>query len=131
MPKENIYYSCIACITTDSVINKKNHPQVYLEKCKYRIKKTQIPKFIKNELKSDSESEPDSDLESADKELMAKLRKSDIDFDYDSDSNSEKKNFSSNINEIIRPVSNFFFLWEDFTSTKKHFFFINIALKLI
>ena len=59
MPKENIHYSCIACITIDSVINfnKKNHPQVYLEECKYRIKKTQMPKFIKNELKSDSYSE--------------------------------------------------------------------------
>ena len=49
MPKENIPYSCIACITIDSVINfnKRNHPQVYLEECKYRIKKTQMPKFIK------------------------------------------------------------------------------------
>ena len=50
MPKENIHYSCISCITIDSAINfnKKNHPQVYLEKCKYRIKKTQMPKFIAN-----------------------------------------------------------------------------------
>ena len=90
IPKENIHYSCIACITIDSVINfnKKNHPQVYLEECKYRIKKTQMPKFIKNELKSDSDL--DSDLDLDDKELMAKLKKSDIDFDYDSDSNSEK-----------------------------------------
>ena len=36
MPKENMDYTCIACITIDSVINidKKNHPQVYLEECK-------------------------------------------------------------------------------------------------
>ena len=36
MPKENIYYTCI---TSDSVlrINEKNHPQVYLEECKYKI----------------------------------------------------------------------------------------------
>ena len=41
MPKKNLYYTCIACITIDSVINidKKNHPQVYLQECKYRIKK--------------------------------------------------------------------------------------------
>ena len=52
------------------------------------MKKTQMPKFIKNELKSDSES--DSDLDSDDKELMAKLNKSDIDF-YDSDSEVESK----------------------------------------
>ena len=38
VPKENMHYTCIACITIDSVMrmNKKNHPQVYLEKCKYR-----------------------------------------------------------------------------------------------
>ena len=43
MPKENIHYTCIACITIDSVmrIDKKNHPQVYLEECKYRVKKIQ------------------------------------------------------------------------------------------
>ena len=84
-----MYYPCIACITIDSVINfnKKNHPQVYLEECKYRIKKTQIPKFIKNELKSDSNLDSDLDLDSDDKELIAKLEKSDFDFD----SNSEKK----------------------------------------
>ena len=65
MPKENMYYTCIACITIDSIlrINKKNHPQVYLEECKYKINKTQMPKFIKTELKSDSDSDLDSDLE--------------------------------------------------------------------
>ena len=54
MPKESMHYTCIACITIDSVmnINKKNLPQVYLEKCKYRIKKIKIPKFTKPELKS-------------------------------------------------------------------------------
>ena len=45
-----------------------------------------MPKFIKNELKSDSDlhSDLDSDsyLDLNDKELMAKLRKSDIDFDW-------------------------------------------------
>ena len=65
MPKENMCYTCIACITIDSIlrINKKNHPQVYLEECKYKIKKTQMPKFIETELKSDSDSDLDSDLE--------------------------------------------------------------------
>ena len=87
MPKENIHYSCIACITIDSVINfnKKSHLQVYLEECKYKVKKTQMPKFIKNELKSDSESDSD------DKELMAKLK----DFDYDSDLDLETESKSS------------------------------------
>ena len=42
MPKVNTHYACIACITIDSLlkIDKKNHPQVYLEECKYRVKKT-------------------------------------------------------------------------------------------
>ena len=41
LTKENMYYSCIAYITVDSVlkINKKNYPQVYLEECKYKAKK--------------------------------------------------------------------------------------------
>ena len=86
-PKEDIHYSWIACITIDSVINfnKENHSQIYLEECKYRIKKTQIPKFIKNELKSDSDADSYSD--SDDKELMVKLK--DYDYDYDSDLDSE------------------------------------------
>ena len=79
MPKENMHYTCIACITIDSVmrIDKKNHPQVYLEECKYRAKNTNV-RFINTELKSDSESS-DSDLESekigskVDNELMTKL----------------------------------------------------------
>ena len=86
MPKENMRYTCIACITIDSVlrIDKKNHPQVYLEQCKYKAKKTQMSRFINTELKSDSESS-DSDLDSekigakVDNELMAKLEKSDSD----------------------------------------------------
>ena len=65
MPKENMHYTCIACITIDSVmkIDKKNHPKVYLEECKYRIKKTQMSRFINNELKSDSDSELHSEEE--------------------------------------------------------------------
>ena len=79
VPKENIHYTCITCITIDSVIriDKKNHPQVYLEECKYRVKKMQMSKFINTELKSDweSDSEPDSEVESkSDAELMAKLK---------------------------------------------------------
>ena len=37
IPRENKHYTCIACITIDSVMRmeKKNYPQVYLEECKY------------------------------------------------------------------------------------------------
>ena len=65
VPKENEHYTCIACITIDSVMRmeKKNYPQVYLEECKYRMKKTKMTKFIEAELKSESESELESDIE--------------------------------------------------------------------
>ena len=73
VPKENMHYTCIACITIDSVmrINKKNYPQVYLEECKYKAKKIQMSRFISTELKSESDSEAES---KSDTELMAKLK---------------------------------------------------------
>ena len=77
VPKENMHYTCIVYITIDSVmrIDKKNYPQVYLEECKYRVKKMQMSRFINTELKSDSDSELDSEEESKfDAELMAKLK---------------------------------------------------------
>ena len=76
MPKENMHYACIACITIESVmrIDKKDHPQVYLEECKYRVKKRQMSRLINTELKSDSDSKFDSEEESKfDDELMTKL----------------------------------------------------------
>ena len=85
--KENMHYTCIACITIDSVmrIDKKNHPQVYLEESKYRIKKIEMSRFINTELKSDSDSDSYSELDSgleldsetkskSGTELMAKLK---------------------------------------------------------
>ena len=81
VPKENIHYTCIACLTNDSVVimDKKYFPQVYLEECKYKIKKIHVPRFKNIEL--ESESKPESELES-DAELMEKL-KSDFDSDYE------------------------------------------------
>ena len=74
MPKENMHYTCMVCITIDSVlrINKKNHPQVYLEECKYKVKKMQMSRFINTELKSDAASS-DSDSEKVDNDLKTKL----------------------------------------------------------
>ena len=59
LPKENTYYTCIACITIDSIIkmNKKNYPHVYLEECKCKVKKLYTPRFINTELETDSESD--------------------------------------------------------------------------
>ena len=65
VPKENEHYTCIACITIDSVMRmeKKNYLQVYLRECKYRVKKAKMTKFIEAELESGSESELESELE--------------------------------------------------------------------
>ena len=62
MPEENQHYTCVVCITVDSVMRmeKKNYPQIYLEECKYKIKKTKMAKFISTVLKSDLESESES-----------------------------------------------------------------------
>ena len=61
-----MHYTCIACITIDSVMtmDKKNHPQVYLEECKYRVKKIQMSRFINAELDSESDSDSDSEADS-------------------------------------------------------------------
>ena len=77
-----MHYTCIACVTIDSVIkkNKKSYLQVYLEECKYKIKKIQMSRSISAELDSDSDSE--LDLGSDSEELMAKL-------ESNSDLNSE------------------------------------------
>ena len=55
IPKESMHYTCIACITIDSVVRmeKKNYPQVYLEECKYKIKKMKMTNLIKIELESE------------------------------------------------------------------------------
>ena len=74
VPKENINYTCIACVTIDSVMrmDKKNYPQVYLEECKYRVKKIQMSRFISAKLESESESDSEAESKSG-TELMAKL----------------------------------------------------------
>ena len=58
-------------------MEKKNFPQVYLEECKYKIKKTQMLRFINTELDSDADSDSESDAE-----LMTKLK-------FDSNNGSE------------------------------------------
>ena len=65
IPKESEHYTWIACITIDSVMRMetKNYPQIYLEKCKYRMKKAKMIKFIEAELKAESELGLESDTE--------------------------------------------------------------------
>ena len=65
VPKEDEHYTCIACITIDSVVRmeKSNFLQVFLKELKYRMKKTKMMKFIKAEVESVPESELESDAE--------------------------------------------------------------------
>ena len=46
-------------------MEKKNHPQFYLEECKYKVKKIKMSRFIITELESEPglESELESDTE--------------------------------------------------------------------
>ena len=73
----------LACITIDFVIrmDKRNYPQVYLEECKFKVKKIQKSRFINTKLKSGSDSDSEAESKSETK-LMAKLKSS-------SDSDSE------------------------------------------
>ena len=45
-------------------MNKKNYPQVYLEECKYKVKKLYTPRFINTELETDFESDVETDSDS-------------------------------------------------------------------
>ena len=79
VPKEHMHYTCTACITIDSAMRmeKKNFPQVFLEDCKYKIRKIQMSRFINTELDLDSGSDSESNAE-----LKVKLKS-------DSDNDSE------------------------------------------
>ena len=72
LSKENKHYICIACVTINSVmrIEKNNYPQVYLEECKHKMKKTTMNKFINTEVKPDLESDSESESKS---DTVAKL----------------------------------------------------------
>ena len=63
IPKERVQYTCISCISIDSVlrVDKKSYPQVYLEQCKYKMKKKELKSFIDYEVDISSE-DYDSDL---------------------------------------------------------------------
>ena len=52
IPKGRIHYVCIAAICIDSVwrVDKKNYPQVYLEQCKYKMRKRKLLNFTDDEV---------------------------------------------------------------------------------
>ena len=52
IPIERNHYICIPAIYIDSVLkidNKRAYPQVYLEQCKYKLKKRKIVNYIDDE----------------------------------------------------------------------------------
>ena len=57
VPIEKQCYLCIAAIDVDSVlkVDKKVYPQVYLEQCKYKLKKRRPVDFIDIDIIDDSE----------------------------------------------------------------------------
>ena len=64
--KERNHYICIAAICIDSVlkVDEKNYPQVYLDQCKYKIKRRKQVDFIDDEvdLISDNSDNLDEEL---------------------------------------------------------------------
>ena len=82
MPKENMHYTCIAYITIDSVLTiEEKIIQKFIQKSvDIWQKKVQVPKFINTELKLDSESDLDPDLEKTEAKFDGKLE-SDCDND--------------------------------------------------
>ena len=71
VPKENVSYKCLSLIMLDSVIrvNKKYYPKIFLEECKYVIRKNKMENLINDDLdlsssdESDNESDNGSDNE--------------------------------------------------------------------
>ena len=59
--KERMEYVCLACISIDSVlkIGGKYYPQVYLEQCKYKVKKREVKNFTDYEIDLDSDYDSD------------------------------------------------------------------------
>ena len=64
IPKERNHFACIAVVDIDSVlkIDKKVYSQVYLEHCKYKLKKKRKPaNFIDAEIELRDENDVQSD----------------------------------------------------------------------
>ena len=62
IPKENVPCNCLSIIMLGSVLNvyEKYHPQTFLE-CKYVQKKTKTKNYFDEKLKSDSDSNDETE----------------------------------------------------------------------
>ena len=63
IPKERNHYICITAIYVDYVlkVDTKNYPRVYLEQCKYKIKRRKPVDFIDAEVDLSSDDSDDLD----------------------------------------------------------------------
>ena len=61
IPNKKINYICISAICIDSALkaDKNNYPQVYLEQCKYKIKKRELVSFTDDEVNLSSYEDSD------------------------------------------------------------------------
>ena len=69
VPKENASYKCLSLIMLDSVIrvNKKYYRQIFLEECKYVIRKNKMENLINDyldlSLSDESDNESDNEID--------------------------------------------------------------------
>ena len=69
IPMEKNKYICIPAVDIDSVlkIDKRLYPQVYLEQCKYKLKKRKIVNYINDEIIDENS---DSDIDDASSNII-------------------------------------------------------------
>ena len=63
IPKKRNHYICLAAICIDYIlkVDKINYPRVYLEQCKYKIKRRKMVDFIDAEVDLNSDNTNDSE----------------------------------------------------------------------
>ena len=65
IPEEKVPHKCLSIIILDSVIYayEKYHPQTFLEECKYVKENIKTKNYIDEELKSESDTTSDNDID--------------------------------------------------------------------
>ena len=63
VPKQNVSYEYLSLTMLDAVIrvNKKFYPQIFLEECKYLIRKNKMENLINDDLDLSSSDESDNE----------------------------------------------------------------------
>ena len=103
IPKEDSQRICLSVILINSVFRTgyNYYPQVFLEECKYIVKKKKISKYIIDDIEISS----DSDRENSGKENFDEKNS---DEEYFDEENSDKENFDEE-NQILKHIKKLFF----------------------